>query len=542
MLDDSLGLSAKKSKTRAPPRRGCRPTSRLFSGLEQPCSPDAQHPSAVALSPGLTSRALSEMRLMKKRTARSSPRSRAPQPRRHHDATRYVSVLTVIRPPTRGHSTQCASQLVRLEAVSPLAYSITNRGIALGGLMRVIASATARVSVLHFLLVVLATLQLNTLDRALAAEGPSIPDLVADLKYSVVLVRTPRATGTAFVFDKRGYLLTNCHVVLDDHQKPFKSVDVRFVSTAVPATVTANVVGCDQLSDLAVLSVDPMQRVLVQPFPPPIPPAAYNEIKVGQEVIAVGFALGIEGEPSVTRGVISGLNRDFGAAGGLIQTDAAINHGNSGGPLINMKGEFVGVNTYTSGTTIPRGTDFSTLKTRDILLSTEYGNFYARSVGTALPFALELIDKGRIVRLDLGIDKMVTFHEADGEQELLPFGGALLLRFKGSGPADATATKANSPTYVAPLQAAGLRVWDVITGIVSCSGDQPADCELTAARINSAGEVDNVLAFLAASKALVVQAVRLPQCAIDAMSKGEDPPYGCGPDRNFLQSVRVTLP
>lgn len=215
--------------------------------------------------------------------------------------------------------------------------------------MRVIASATARVSALHFLLVVLAALQLNTLDRAVAAEGPSISDLVAGLKYSIVLVRTPRATGTAFVFDKRGYLLTNCHVVLDEHQKPFKSVDVRFVSTAVPATVTANVVGCDQLSDLAVLSVDPLQRVLVQPFPPPIPPAAYNEIKVGQEVIAVGFALGIEGEPSVTRGVISGLNRDFGAAGGLIQTDAAINHGNSGGPLINMKGEFVGVTPIPAG-------------------------------------------------------------------------------------------------------------------------------------------------------------------------------------------------
>jgi S1-C subfamily serine protease len=71
--------------------------------------------------------------------------------------------------------------------------------------------------------------------------------------------------------------------------------------------------------------------------------------------------LGIEGDPSVTRGIVSGVRRAMydGEFGGLIQTDAAINHGNSGGPLLNLKGEFVGVNTYTAGTVVPEGTDFS---------------------------------------------------------------------------------------------------------------------------------------------------------------------------------------
>jgi S1-C subfamily serine protease len=339
-----------------------------------------------------------------------------------------------------------------------------------------------------------------------AADSTSVPDLLSDLKYSIALVRTPTERGTAFVFDTAGHLLTNCHVVTNEKMHTvYETVDVRFASHAVPVTVTAKVLGCDKASDLAVLDVDPLARVLVQPFPAPIPAANYQDIKVGQDVLAVGFALNIEGQPSVTRGVISGLNRGLGDAGGLIQTDAAINHGNSGGPLINLKGEFVGVNTYTSN---------------------EPGQFYARSIGTALPFAQELCKRGQLDRLDLGIDKVITLPQEFGDETLFPFGGAAVWTFAKN----------------APLQAAGLQSGDVITGMVSCSGEKPTECEPTAATISNAGDLLNWLAFGAGSKAVVVQAVRYPQCAWNAWEAGKDVPNDCQPDKHAFLNVRVVLP
>jgi S1-C subfamily serine protease len=359
------------------------------------------------------------------------------------------------------------------------------------------------------------------------ADYTSITDLVINVRHSIALLRIPGGLGTAFVFDARGYLLTNCHMVSKADGEALKSVEVRFVTREVPVPFLADVVGCDRLSDLAVLHMDPRSVLMLGAFPPPIPPANRDELKVGEDVIAVGYALGLEGDPSVTRGIISGVNRSMydGDFGGLIQTDAAINHGNSGGPLLNLKGEFVGVNTYTSGTVVPRGTDFSK---DDVLLNTQYGNFYARDMETALPFAMEMIEKGEVVRPDLGIAHVGTIGATQGWDTGV-FGGVVIKDFATKAPPGMHAPTDGhllpSPFYVSPLQAGGLQVGDVITGIAACPSDNAKDCPRW--NIHNVGELNNVLALLGANKVLHISYSRPQPCAIAALAKDADLPDNC---------------
>jgi S1-C subfamily serine protease len=363
---------------------------------------------------------------------------------------------------------------------------------------------------------------LAALNSPALAEETSIIDLVMNVRHSIALVRIPSGLGTAFVFDPRGYLLTNCHMVTEANGDVLKSVEVRFETHEVPTPLTAEVVGCDPLSDLAVLHMDPHNVLLLGSFPAPIPAAKSDDIKVGQEVAAVGYALGIEGDPSVTRGIISGVRRAMygGEFGGLIQTDAAINHGNSGGPLLNMKGEFVGVNTYTAGTVVPKGTDFSK---RDVVLNTQYGNFYARDVDTVLPLAAEMIERGKIVRPELGIAEMGSIGERLG-WETGELGGVVIRGFLSSGP---PGDRFPSPFYVAPLKAAGLQVGDVIMEIDGCPGEDATATECSRRYIRNVGELNNALALLAPSKVLRIWVSRPQPCALDALVRGAELPEGC---------------
>ena len=105
----------------------------------------------------------------------------------------------------------------------------------------------------------------------------------------------------------------------------------------------AHVLGCDKQSDLSVLGAlwsGPVLRFS-------------QDVHIGQQVATIGYALGIPGEPSVNGGIVSGVNRSLeGMFSGLIQTDATINHGNSGGPLLSAAGQVLGINTYTSSATV----------------------------------------------------------------------------------------------------------------------------------------------------------------------------------------------
>ena len=146
--------------------------------------------------------------------------------------------------------------------------------------------------------------------------------------------------GSAVVFTNDGFLLTNAHVV--------GRADAGKVAFADGTTVPFHVVGADPLSDLAVVRAD-------GPTPPPARLGEASSLKVGQLVVAVGNPLGLAG--SVTAGVVSALGRSLPTRAGdnvrviddVIQTDAALNPGNSGGALAISSGEVVGVNTAVAG-------------------------------------------------------------------------------------------------------------------------------------------------------------------------------------------------
>lgn len=143
------------------------------------------------------------------------------------------------------------------------------------------------------------------------------------------------ATGTGVVITSDGEILTNAHVV-----EGASEVRVRFAGDTEP--VLATVLAADAGNDLALLKVNATNLVAAT-FAKP------DSTRVGDQVVAIGYALALDGGPSVTTGIVSALKRtiftESGALNSLIQTDAAISSGNSGGPLANMRGEVVGINT-----------------------------------------------------------------------------------------------------------------------------------------------------------------------------------------------------
>ncbi len=144
-----------------------------------------------------------------------------------------------------------------------------------------------------------------------------------------------RALGSGFVVDKAGHIITNYHVVegADDIKVSFSNRD----------TVQASVVGTDPSTDLALLTVEASATALT-----PLPLGNSDEVEVGDQVVAIGNPFGLV--RTATAGIVSALQRLIPAPNQftidhVIQTDAPINHGNSGGPLLNTRGQVIGVNT-----------------------------------------------------------------------------------------------------------------------------------------------------------------------------------------------------
>jgi len=143
------------------------------------------------------------------------------------------------------------------------------------------------------------------------------------------------STGTGIVITDNGDILTNAHVVEDA-----VTVRIRFVSETEPRE--AEVLATDPGNDLALLRIS-ATGLASATFAPA------HSVRIGDPVVAIGYALDLDGGPTVTSGIVSAINRTIpsgeGALDNLIQTDAAISSGNSGGPLVNLKGEVVGINT-----------------------------------------------------------------------------------------------------------------------------------------------------------------------------------------------------
>nr|WP_027701074.1 trypsin-like peptidase domain-containing protein [Clostridioides mangenotii] len=193
--------------------------------------------------------------------------------------------------------------------------------------------------------------------------------------------------GTGIIVDSKGYILTNSHVVSDGKAT---SVNVLFNDGS---DTSGKVVWYDSQLDLAIVKVEKSG----------LSPAEFadsDKIKVGDISIAIGNPLGLEFQKSVTQGIISGLDRSIeteqAKMTGLLQTDASINSGNSGGPLLNSKGQVIGINTAKA--------------------SQGEGMGFAIPINTAKSIVKEVIENGKYEKVTLGIKGMdlTNYEQATG--------------------------------------------------------------------------------------------------------------------------------
>jgi S1-C subfamily serine protease len=206
-----------------------------------------------------------------------------------------------------------------------------------------------------------------------------------------------QAQGSGFVIDSDGHIVTNEHVV-----DGASSASVRFWNGD---TYKATVVGSDKSTDLAVIKVDAPESVLH-----PLTLADSSRLQVGSAAIAIGSPFGLE--ESVTSGIVSALHRQMQAPNRFtindsIQTDAAINHGNSGGPLLNSSGEVIGVNAQIAGRT-----------------GANVGVGFAIPSNTVRKIASGLIENGKVEHAYLGVS-VQTIPESVADQLKLVAGAEL---------------------------------------------------------------------------------------------------------------------
>jgi 2-alkenal reductase len=247
--------------------------------------------------------------------------------------------------------------------------------------------------------------------------------------------RQPRASGSGVIISQDGYIITINHVVEGE-----QSLAVIF---ADGSRHDAELIGTDPLSDLAVIRVKDAV---------PATAALGNSdiLQPGETVIAIGSPLG-DFKNSVTTGVVSALNRTVPGSGmeGLIQTDAAINHGNSGGPLVNLRGEVIGINT---------------------LVVRSGGSFgdQAEGLGFSIPsntvqrVSQDLVANGKVVYPYLGISYSMIDADTAAQENLPVQNGALI----GASANGQTAVQPNTPAAKA-----GLRDGDIITAVGSVKLD-----------------------------------------------------------------------
>lgn len=194
--------------------------------------------------------------------------------------------------------------------------------------------------------------------------------------FTLNLYQIPQGTGSGFVWDNKGNVITNFHVI--------QNADAAQVTLADQSNWKARVVGVAPDKDLAVLRIDaPANRLQ------PIPIGTSKDLQVGQSVFAIGNPFGLD--QTLTTGVISALNREIESVTrrpiqSVIQSDAAINPGNSGGPLLDSAGRLIGVNTAIYS---PSGTSA--------------GIGFAIPVDTVNRIVPELIRSGKVIRPGLGI-------------------------------------------------------------------------------------------------------------------------------------------
>jgi S1-C subfamily serine protease len=243
--------------------------------------------------------------------------------------------------------------------------------------------------------------------------------------------------GSGFVMDTRGYILTNNHVI--------ENAQAIEVTLGDGLRFPAKLVGTDVRDDVALIKIEPGDHKLTA-----LPIGDSSTLQVGQHVLAIGNPFGFQS--TLTTGVVSALGRtvqtsDESFIDGAIQTDAAINHGNSGGPLLNSHGEVIGINSAiysTSGTTAGIG--------------------FAIPINTAKRIAGDLITNGRVRQVYLGFQAMALdpgFAQALG----LPIEEGLLIEdVDQGGPAAQAGLRGGDRTVIAGMTRIKIG-GDVVTAI-----------------------------------------------------------------------------
>jgi len=243
--------------------------------------------------------------------------------------------------------------------------------------------------------------------------------------------------GSGFVIDPRGYILTNYHVV-----EGAQSIEVVLGDQSHYA---AKFVGADQRNDVALLKIEPKEKHLVA-----LSLGDSSSLQVGQKVLAIGNPFGFQS--TLTTGVVSALGRTVQTSQSTfideaIQTDAPINRGNSGGPLINSHGQVIGINSaiYTpSGTTAGIG--------------------FAIPVNTAKNIATDLITDGRVHRAFLGVETLPIGGWLSEALDLPVKDGLLVERATKGGPAAAAGIQGGNRVAAAGMRRIAIG-GDVITAI-----------------------------------------------------------------------------
>lgn len=226
-------------------------------------------------------------------------------------------------------------------------------------------------------------------DTSIYAAQKILPSIVGiTVKYNVStfgFVQSAEATGSGIIISKDGYILTNNHIINSSDSSSYYQVSEATsikitLSSDTETSYDAEIIGTDELTDLAILKIDAKDLV----------PAEFGDsdsVQVGEFVLAVGSPLGLE--TSVTAGIVSGLNRTITTSDGttytVTQTDCAINSGNSGGALVNSKGQVIGINTLKiSGTGIE-------------------GVGFAIPINDTISITEQLIKSGKVERPYIGI-------------------------------------------------------------------------------------------------------------------------------------------
>lgn len=263
--------------------------------------------------------------------------------------------------------------------------------------------------------------------RVYRQASPAIANIATRaVEYDFFMDPVPvEGAGSGFVIDSRGYILTNFHVV--------QQAETIEVVLGDQSRFAAKFVGADQRNDIALLKIDPKGRTLVA-----LPLGDSSALQVGQRVLAIGNPFRFQS--TLTTGVVSALGRTVQTSettfiDEAIQTDAAINRGNSGGPLLNSHGEVIGVN---SAIYTPTGTTA--------------GIGFAIPINTAKLIAHDLITEGRVHRAFLGVQTLPVADWLAQALDLPVQEGLLIERAPRGGPADRAGLRGGNKVALAGMQ------------------------------------------------------------------------------------------